>query len=416
MNRATHWLFTLGAALALLGSFLSAGPLGVKAQEATPDATPVAMPVTPVGDQLGWVLAQLNGGALTLTEAEVTAHFTPEFLAGFPFPLLDLLRDTAEQYAPVVVTGFPFPPTLSGAVATVDLATGERAAIYLTVEPDLPHRITRLDLSEAPAPASATGRRVSVGERALYLDCTGNSGPTVVLEGGIASDWAAVQPTVAGSTRVCSYDRPDSPGSRSDPTPQRTAQQVVDDLRALLTAAGEPGPYVLVGHSMGGLYVQLYAYQHADEVAGLVLVDPTPEEFSARLGELATELGTPVPAAPASPVAPGPDEVSFTQMRQARAAGTLRSMPLVVLSHGRAAEASERPPGWPVAEEERIWRELHAEIAQLVPNGRHVVAEASGHDIHQEQPDLVVKAILDVVAAGRDPSAWGTPVTATPIA
>ena len=410
MERTRHWVFVLTAILAVLGT-LSAPAFGrVAAQDATPEATPPALPTTPVGDQLGWVLAQLNGGAVTLTEAELAVHFTPEFLAGFPFPLLDLLRDTAAQYAPVVVTSFPFPATATGAVVTVDLTTGERAAIYLTVEPDLPHRITRLDLSEAPAPASATGRRVQIGERALHLDCTGSGGPTVVLEGGIASDWAAVQPAVAGLTRVCSYDRPDSPGSRSDPTPQRTAQEVVDDLRALLTAAGEPGPYVLVGHSLGGLYVQLYAYQHADEVAGLVLVDPTPEEFSARLGDLAAALGTPVPAAPAAPVVPGPDEVSFTQMRQARAAGMLRPMPLVVLSHGRAAEAGERPPGWPVAEEERIWRELHAEISRLVPNGRQVVAEASGHDIHQEQPDLVVEAILDVAAAGRDPSTWGTPV------
>lgn len=407
MNRATHRLFVLGAVLVLLGSVLWTGPLAARAQDATPEATPPAFPATLVGDQLRWVIEQLNGGAATLTEAELAAHFTPAFLVGFPFPLLDLLRDTAAQYAPVVVTGFPFPPTSTGAVAEVDLATGERAAVYLTVEVAPPHRITRLDLSEAPVPASPTGRRVQIGERALYLDCTGSGGATVVLEGGISPDWAAVQPAVAGWTRVCSYDRPDSPGSRSDPTPQRTAQEVVDDLRALLTAAGEPGPYVLVGHSMGGLYVQLYAYQHSDDVAGLVLVDPTPEEFSTRLGDLAAAMGTPMPPAP---TAPGPDEVSFAQLRQARVAEMLRPMPLVVLSHGRAADPGERPPGWPIAEEERIWRELHAEIARLVPNGRQVVAEASGHDIHQEQPELVVEAIRNVVAVVASRSDWGTPV------
>jgi pimeloyl-ACP methyl ester carboxylesterase len=410
MFRITRWILGLTTVLAPLSTVSAPGHHRVVAQEATADATPIAMPATPVGDQLGWVLAQLNGGAATLTEAELAVHVTPTFLAGFPFPLLDLLRDTAAQYAPVVITGFPFPSTSTGAVATVDLATGEQAALYLVVEPLPPHRITRLDLSEAPGPFTATGRRVDIGGRALYLDCQGSGGPTVVLEGGIASDWMAVQPAVAKVTRVCSYDRPDSPGSRSDPAAQRTAQDVVDDLRALLTAAGEPGPYVLVGHSMGGLYVQLYAYQHPDDVAGLVLVDPTPEEFSARLVDLLTSLGTPAPESRERPTGePTVEETSFQQVRDARAAGTLRSMPLIVLSHGRAADPADRPPGWPVTEEEQVWRELQAKIAHLVPNGRHVVAAGSGHDIHAEQPDLVVDAIGDVVTAVRDPSAWATP-------
>ena len=407
MNRPNPFVLALGVLLALLGAMLPTGIPDVRAQDAAPGATPVAIPASPVGDQLAWVLAQLNGGAATLTEAEVSDHFAPAFLAAFPVPLLELLRQTAAEYAPVSVAAIPFPPTATGAVAVVDLATGEPAALYLTVEPAPPHRITRLDLSEAPAAATATGRRVSIGERSLYLDCQGRGGPTVVLEGGIASDWAAVHPEVAAGARVCSYDRPDSPGSRSDPTAERTAQEVVNDLRALLAAAGERGPYVLVGHSLGGLYVQLFAYQHPDEVAGLVLVDPTPEEFSARLGELAAALSTPVPAVSGEP---STEEVSIAQMRQARASRSLRPMPLVVLSHGRAADPAERPPGWPLAEEERIWRELHAAIARLVPNGRQVVVEESGHTIHQEQPAVVTDQIRAVVEAVRDPNSWASPV------
>jgi pimeloyl-ACP methyl ester carboxylesterase len=390
---------------ALVGSLVL--PVGVRAaldDPATPSASPVAIPSTPVGDQLTWVLAQLNGDASTLTQAGVEAHFTPAFLAAFPVSLLDLLRETATQYAPITVTGVPFVPTETGAVVEVDLGTGEHAALYLVVEAAPPHRITRLDLSEAPASASRTGRRVSIGERSLYLDCQGSGSPTVMLEGGITSDWATVQAEAAKFTRVCSYDRPDSPGSRSDPTASRTAQEVVDDLQALLTAAGETGPYVLVGHSMGGLYVQLYAYQHPDAVAGLVLVDPTSEEFSARLGELALEMGTPMPATFAEP---SPDEIDFAQMREVRASGPLPSVPLVVLSHGRGADPAERLPGWPVEEEERIWWELHAEIARSVPGGEHIIAEKSGHDIHQEEPVLVVSAIRQVsdAAGGLDTSA-----------
>ena len=399
----------------LVGLFLLLPTLPIAAaQPGTPGASapPVELPTSPVGEQLAWVLAQLNGGAATLTEAELTAHFAPAYLTNvLPAPvLLDLLQQTAAQYAPVTVAGFAFPPTATGAVALVTLATGEDGAAYLTIEPIPPHRITRLDLTEAPAPPSLTGRRVDIGGRALYLDCTGGGSPTVVLEGGISSDWAAVQPAVAGFARVCSYDRPDSPGSRSDPTPQRTAQEVVDDLRALLAAAGESGPYVLVGHSLGGLYAQLFAYQHPDEVAGLVLADPTPEEFPARLAQMLESLGTPVPRAPHEPDV---DDLSFAQMREARGSGPFPPMPLIVLTHGRLADPSERPPGWPIIEEERIWRETHAELARMVPNGRQIVAEGIGHDIHHEQPQVVNDAVRQVVVAVRDPSTWATP-TASP--
>jgi pimeloyl-ACP methyl ester carboxylesterase len=387
----------------------------VAVQTGTPEAgtRPVEIPASPVGDQLAWVLAQINGAAATLTEDNITARFAPSFLTRFlPAPvLLDLLRQTAAQYAPVTFLGFAFPATASGTVALVELATGEHAAIYVTVEPDQPHRITRLDLSEAPAPPSPTGRRLDIDGRALYIDCTGSGSPTVVLEGGIASDWTTVQSGVTEFARVCSYDRPDSPGSRSDPTPQRTAQEVVDDLQAMLAGAGERGPFVLVGHSLGGLYVQLYAYQHADEVGGLVVVDPTHEEFSARLGDVLAALGTPVPLTPREPDV---EDLSFAQMREVRASEPFPPMPLIVLSHGRAADPAERPPGWPIAEEERIWRELHAELARMVREGRHVIAEKSGHDIPQEQPELVIAAIQAVVGGAQAAGPWATPL-ASPV-
>src|SRR5829696_3033272 len=96
-------------------------------------------------------------------------------------------------------------------------------------------------------------------------------------------------------------------------------------------------------------------------------------------------------------------------MREVLASGPFPPMPLTVLSHGRPADPSERQAGWPIAEEERIWHELHTEIAQMVPNGRHVIAEASGHDIPQEQPELVVEAIQAVLTAARDARTWETP-------
>ena len=144
-----------------------------EAQTDTPGVSTPTMeiPASAVGDQLVWILAQLNGGATTLTEADVRAHFAPVFLMDvLPAPiLLDLLRRTAAEYAPVTFTGFAFPPTATGAVAHIDLVdtgTGEQVAIDLTIEPDPPLRIIRLDLNEAPAPPSPTGRRVDVGGRA----------------------------------------------------------------------------------------------------------------------------------------------------------------------------------------------------------------------------------------------------------
>jgi pimeloyl-ACP methyl ester carboxylesterase len=134
---------------------------------------------------------------------------------------------------------------------------------------------------------------VDIGDgRKMYLKCGGTGSPTVVLVGGLrasADDWSisdkskpAVFPEVTRFTRVCSCDRPGTPvddkPSRSDPVPQpTTAKDAVADLHALLSAAGEAGPYVLVGHSYGGLIVRLYASTYPKEVSGLVLVDALTE-------------------------------------------------------------------------------------------------------------------------------------------
>jgi pimeloyl-ACP methyl ester carboxylesterase len=129
------------------------------------------------------------------------------------------------------------------------------------------------------------------GGRKMYLESRGTRSPTVVLGGlrASADDWSLADKTapavfseVAKFTRVCAYDRPGTPvdekPSRSDPVSQpTTAGDAVADLHALLSAAGEPGPYVLVGHSYGGLIVRLYASTYPKDVCGLVLVDALSE-------------------------------------------------------------------------------------------------------------------------------------------
>src|SRR5215216_3831319 len=131
---------------------------------------------------------------------------------------------------------------------------------------------TKIDERRYPA----LGEMVDVGGYSLHLYCRGEAGaPTVVMDsglGGTVLDWQLVQPELAKSMRVCTFDRAGM--GWSDPGPQpRTSQQIVKELHTLLGNAGVQGPYVLVGHSFGGLNMQLYASQYPDEVKGMVLVD-----------------------------------------------------------------------------------------------------------------------------------------------
>src|SRR5713226_519244 len=125
-----------------------------------------------------------------------------------------------------------------------------------------------VDASRYPAP----GKLIDVGGYRLHINCTGTGSPTVILDaglGGTSLDWSKVQPAVAHFTRVCSYDRAGYGWSDTGPGP-RTSQQIVKELHLLLMHAQISGPYILVGHSLGGLNMRLYAYRYPGEVAGMV--------------------------------------------------------------------------------------------------------------------------------------------------
>jgi pimeloyl-ACP methyl ester carboxylesterase len=290
---------------------------------------------------------------------------------------------------------------------------------------------------------------VDIGGRSLYLECHGQGGPTAILESGLdgrgdvwsrdneqpAGERTMVQPGVAAFTRVCAYDRPSTLGeinpkldpdgpefypSRSDPVPQpRTTQDLVGDLHSLLTAAEIPGPYVLAAHSAGGLVARLYASTYPDDVVGMVLVDSTNEnvwrDFKEHLTPAQyatfeksnldhTELEAAYPEAEELFTAPLADAPSVVQVREARATAPLRPMPLVVLAHGIPFAAPF--PGWPTGTMENVMLDAQKDLATLVPDSRLVVATKSGHNIHQDQPELVTDATAQVVAAGRNPSTW----------
>jgi pimeloyl-ACP methyl ester carboxylesterase len=371
------------------------------------------LPASPVGRQLRWVLAQLAGEAATLTEAEVRAHFSAEFLTVVipAAEVVQALRQTIAERGTFTFVGFAYPPRARQALALIRSTTGERAAVAIGVTRGRPALIEFFELDEAPPVLVPKGRYsgwFDVGGRRLFLRCTGHGNPTVVFEGGLTHDWLELQNQLSGFTRVCSYDRPGGPRSRSDPAPTpRTARDFVADLHGLLAAARVPGPYVLAGHSNSGLFTLLYASTHPRQVAGLVLIDAVHPAYHERRLAMFKPLLPPAAwealrqeAMAVLPRLLDPEGIdiwtSEHQTRKALRRSPLRPMPLVVLTRGRP----EDPGAAFVEQDERLWLELQRELAQLVPDSRHLITQ-SGHDIQLEQPELVLDAIRDVVQAVR---------------
>jgi pimeloyl-ACP methyl ester carboxylesterase len=295
-------------------------------------------------------------------------------------------------------------------------------------------------LVPAAAHAAASGDFAGLidigGGRKMYLECRGTGSPTVVLVGGLrasAEDWGIADKSapaalheVSKFTRVCACDRPGTPvgekPSRSDSVPQPvTAGDAVADLHALLTAAGEAKPYVLVGHSYGGLIVRLYASTYPEDVSGLVLVlvdalsegiqdAETTEQWAIQRklieGDVREDLAL-YPALERIDV-----DRSFDQIR---AALPLRPLPLVVLSADRPwgpqipsmiAEGklpAEVPPDFGYVTD-AAQKQAQAQLAELVPGAKHITNTNSGHEIHKEQPQLVIDSIRQVVDAVRSAS------------
>ncbi len=127
---------------------------------------------------------------------------------------------------------------------------------------------------------AAIGQIVDAGGTRMHINCTGTGSPSIILEAGFPGsslDWSLVQPMVAPFSRVCSYDRAGFGWSDMGKAP-RSSTQIAEDLQTLLSTAAVPAPYILVGHSMGGLYVRAFARKFPDSVAGIVLVDATHED------------------------------------------------------------------------------------------------------------------------------------------
>lgn len=284
-------------------------------------------------------------------------------------------------------------------------------------------------------------RLVDIGGRRMNIYCTGSGSPTVILDAGLGGStdvWRFVQSSIAKQTRTCSYDR--AAMGFSDPANSpRDAAAVVSDLHALLTAAQIAPPYILVGHSIAGLYDRLYADRFRNEIAGMVLVDPVPPDES-RTGE-GSSYATCAAAAENHQLTPnsttfkqcglltsdelsakcqtdGPAQCQLDELDNAHASSpfvwkaiaseadsygrsstevvheerTYGSLPLTVLTRGNT--------DGPFAEW-KVWKFAHEHIAALSTAGKDVLVPGSGHGIQIERPDVVISAVDAVLRQAR---------------
>lgn len=285
----------------------------------------------------------------------------------------------------------------------------------------------------------------------LNLNCSGpgtdGSAPTVILDSGLGVPgigWKLVQTEVAKFARVCSYDRAGYAWSDESRQP-RTSLQIATELHALLRAAGEKGPFVLVGHSFGGYNVRVYTGQYPQEVVGMVLVDASHEDQLSRMppamkalmqppteGQLrvagvlrtlgilraltpADSDGLPKELAkqlaylqllPKNATAYSAELRSFAlSSQQVRAAGKLDDRPLIVLTAGKPDSTTALAMGVPqkdIDEQRRVWvDEFQVNHAELSTRGKRIIVMDSGHMIPFERPDAVVAAIREVWEAAR---------------
>jgi len=311
---------------------------------------------------------------------------------------------------------------------------------------------------EAMADYLVPGDTVRVdGARRIHLHCEGRGSPTVVFTAGLgawSATWAKVQPDVAKSTRACAWDRAGYGLSDGDPEAPQTVARTTDDLERALAAAGEKGPYILVGHSAGAYEVLAFADRHRAELAGIVLVDPVrphdmareaaagPKAAAADRAYLAgearrlrdcaagVEAGTVKTGAPAGPCfhyfpeipvraqavlarldadpkrlrtqASAFEEYEPNGERVVNDNRTFGDLPLIVLSAGNSGlwspEAKDEHPAL-MAD----WADSHRSLAALSERGERRVVGGAGHLIQLQQPQAVIAAVRDVLRAFRAP-------------
>lgn len=255
---------------------------------------------------------------------------------------------------------------------------------------------------------------IDLRDRALRYICCGTGTPTVIVDQGqgisieqsfarsVVAGWAKVFMEIQKTTRICMHDRAGLGSSDRAITP-RTSLDIINDWRSLLREARIAPPYVLVGHSIGGFNVRVFASQYPSEVLGMVLVDSSHPAQLARFSEFLP------PETPGEPemlrlLRHGPDPSSTPERidfsasaDQVRTTATLGLKPLVVLSRSPQALQPPRLPPEIQDNMRQAWAELQNSLLNLSGNSRQVIANHAGHNIQLEEPQLVIDAILRVL-------------------
>lgn len=279
----------------------------------------------------------------------------------------------------------------------------------------------------ATAQPPSTGALFDVGGHRLYLECGGTGAVTVVLghgQGSSHATWDKIWPDLVGMGRVCRYDRASRGNSELGPVPT-TSGRIVQELHALLKAAGVPPPYVMVGHSFGGMNAQLYAHTFPSEVVGMVLIESSSRDYDPRTPSAGAMPDDPEERRLFSDFLRGYDatmrnyalspegvdwEASYHELSAVTDFGDL---PLYVVTAGDRAWTA--PPYFPPSLKARLartWLDAQTRLAARSRCSTHVVAEGAGHFVQQDRADVVEKAIKAVLAGaasckGRVPAALG---------
>ncbi|HAV76239.1 MAG TPA: hypothetical protein DCX53_02690 [Anaerolineae bacterium] len=306
--------------------------------------------------------------------------------------------------------------TVSIALLVFVLATVGCTAVSERVEPtSAPTAIATTSPTPAPRP-TLPGDKIDVGGYNLYIDCQGTGSTTVILESGLDGDvvtWKDVYPEVAKFTRVCRYDRAGLAHSDYGPIP-RDAELTTEDLHTLLAKANIAPPYILVGHSFGGLLIRRYAFHYPDEITGMIFIDSLHEDWwdealellpldsssdSARLATFRLYLtdGWRNPAG------------NFESMdipavvEQVRETGNFGDTPITVITAGKFTVLN---PGLPPELETalaNLFIEEQSRLAALSTQGVQIIIPDTGHNLPRENPQPIIDAIQEMVQAINNP-------------